>query len=86
MKQPPTVKQPICEANRNAYSSPRIRDLPKAERAPFEKWLTGQTCPWLKDVAAEEQDAYYPWDYTTWKQQQICKKNRHEFPSVGYKM
>lgn len=47
---------------------PRIRDLPDAERAPFKKWLRGQTMPICDDAEPEaEWDWYYPWDYKRWK-------------------
>ena len=48
---------------------PRIRDLPVAERAPFRDWLKGQTQPVIETEPFddEHQDAYYPWDYDTWK-------------------
>lgn len=47
---------------------PRIRDLPEAERRPFGKWLCGQTRPRLEAAPDHEQDAYYPWDYSRWKE------------------
>lgn len=46
---------------------PRIRNLPKKEQAPFRKWLAGQTCPLIKGVPYDKQDAYYVWDYEQWK-------------------
>lgn len=46
---------------------PRLRDLPVEEREAFDKWLLGQTCPFLEGVHREEQDGYYPWDYARWK-------------------
>jgi len=68
MKKPPTVKE-------KQPAFPRIRNLPKVERAPFKKWLTGQTCPWLEGVPDSEQDAYYPWDFFEWKRRKILNKN-----------
>lgn len=46
---------------------PRIKDLPEAEREPFRKFLSGQTCPLITSLSYDEQDAYYPWDYKQWK-------------------
>jgi hypothetical protein len=46
---------------------PRIRNLPEAERVPFNKWLIGQTVPMIEGAPMEDQDAYYPWDYQNWK-------------------
>ena len=46
----------------------RIRDLPEEEREPFEKWMRGQTCPYVDTEPIEEQDFFYPWDYDRWKQ------------------
>lgn len=43
----------------------KIRDLPESERAPFEKWLYGQTRPLFDNGDIE--DAYYLWDYERWK-------------------
>lgn len=45
----------------------RIKDLPEGEREPFERWLRGQTRPWIEGLPMEEQDAYYQWDYERWK-------------------
>lgn len=42
---------------------PRIKDLPVEQQEPFNKWLYGQTCPWIEGLPISEQDAYYPWDY-----------------------
>ncbi len=47
---------------------PRIKDLPKEEREPFQKWLNGQTRPWLDGVPSKKQDGYYQWDYERWKE------------------
>ena len=49
---------------------PRLRDLPTAERARFEHWLRGQTCPVIEGVPDDDQDAYYQWDYDRWKARQ----------------
>lgn len=46
---------------------PRLRDLAEEERESFEKWLRGQTVPWIDGLPRDEQDAFYPWDYETWK-------------------
>jgi len=46
---------------------PRIKDLPKDEQKEFERFLRGQTCPYIDGLPIEEQDGYYPWDYTRWK-------------------
>lgn len=46
---------------------PRIRDLPEAERKPFEQWLSGQTRPWIIGLPDSEQDGYFEWDYKHWK-------------------
>ena len=46
---------------------PRIRNLPKAEQAPFSKWLDGQTRPWIYEVGECEQDGYFKDDYDRWK-------------------
>jgi len=46
---------------------PRIRDLPESERAPFIKFLVGQTCPWIEGEPMESQDGYYRQDYENWK-------------------
>lgn len=53
--------------NKDKREWPRIQDLPEEERFPFAEWLYGQTCPWVEGVPADEQDAYYPWDYQRWK-------------------
>lgn len=46
---------------------PRVSDLPGIEQAPFNKWLDGQTRPWLTNVKESEQDGYYADDYERWK-------------------
>jgi len=62
------LHQVHCELARHQIVHwPRIRDLPEAARAPFRKWLSGQTVPMIDGVPYEEQDAYYPWDYERWK-------------------
>jgi hypothetical protein len=55
------------KARSESQKWPRMRDLPENERAPFNKWLNGQTCPVIEGIPIEEQDAYYPWDYDRWK-------------------
>ena len=49
------------------FTFSRIRDLPTEEQAPFKKWLSGQTCPWIDGLPPEEQDGYYEHDYQRWK-------------------
>lgn len=52
---------------------PRIRDLPKAEQEAFKQFLVGQTCPIIESlpINAENQDAYYPWDYENFKRKPV---------------
>lgn len=45
----------------------RIRDLPTEERGPFMEALQGKTVPMIEGVPQAEQDAFYPWDYQSWK-------------------
>ncbi len=50
---------------------PLLSDLPEIERIPFEKWLAGQTCPFVEDKKTGElKFGYYPWDYERWKRGQ----------------
>lgn len=46
---------------------PRASRLPEQERPGFERWLNGQTRPWIDGVADDQQDGYFPWDYERWK-------------------
>lgn len=52
---------------RNTKQWPRIRDLPERDRAPFDKWLEGQTRPYLTLQDNSDQDGYFPEDYDRWK-------------------
>lgn len=54
---------------------PRIKDLPQEEQAKFREFLVGQTCPLIEELplGAEQQDAYYPWDYENFKRKQKKK-------------
>lgn len=58
---------------------PRVKDLPKGEQEAFVKWLEGQSRPLIEGIPEDEQDGYFPWDYTRWKRQVIgilnSKKN-----------
>lgn len=49
------------------FQWPRVRDLPENERQPFTEWLVGQTMPVVDGAPDADQDAYYPWDYQSWK-------------------
>jgi hypothetical protein len=51
----------------NNFPWPRVRDLPENERQMFTEWLVGQTRPVVPEVSDSDQDAYYPWDYDSWK-------------------
>ena len=42
----------------------RISELEEWEKAPFSKWLYGQTLPLIPNL--EPQDATYSWDYERW--------------------
>ena len=53
---------------------PRIRDLPKEEREPFEKSLYGQTCPCIPGIDMKDQDSFYMHDYEQWKRRQNSQK------------
>lgn len=57
----------VSLAEHQVVKFPRIKDLPSSEQREFSKWLMGQTCPYLKGVPYEEQDAYYQSDYDAWK-------------------
>ncbi len=46
----------------------RVRDLPESERQPFEQWLTGKTRPWLDGEPETEQDGYFYWEYSRWRE------------------
>ena len=54
---------------------PRIRNLPESERAEFEKYLEGQTRPWIDGLPANEQDGYYEHDYDRWKRKLLKYDN-----------
>lgn len=47
---------------------PRVRDLLRAHRAPFEAWLKAgkRTRPWIDGVLPADQDGYYQPDYDLW--------------------
>jgi hypothetical protein len=47
-------------------SWPRIRDLPPEEQAPFRQWLGNAKRPIFDDVAPQDQDGYFPWDWEEW--------------------
>ena len=52
------------------FNWPRTRDLPEAEREPFEAWLThfGATRPMINNVPMSEQDGYFEADYKKWRE------------------
>lgn len=41
----------------------RISEIPEGERAAFDRWMSGQTCPLIEEAP----DAVYEWDYRKWK-------------------
>lgn len=53
---------------------PRLRDLPADQRTAFNRWLLGQTCPWLEGIPESEQDGYFPGDYERWHHSWLRKQ------------
>lgn len=65
---PHTTGEPVIPLDASTAAEwPRVRDLPEAEREPFENWVRLRCRPLLTGVSDEDQDAYYAYDYKAWK-------------------
>ena len=61
------LHRPERELEIRLKNTPRMRDLPVEEQAPFLEWMMGQTRPCIEGISREDQDFFYVHDYRRWK-------------------